>query len=120
MGDGRRDDELRAWLRAGDPLRRDAGLLPEQSANLRRRILRERSEPALVRPLALAAASAAVVVLTAVLLLYQPRRPSSVPPSVSKESGSSVSAKRPETRRIQFTTENGTRIFWTLDPDFEL
>lgn len=48
------------------------------------------------------------VAVVAVLAAVRSRHPAAVP------------ADRPEVRQIQCTTPGGTRIVWTLDPDFRM
>ena len=111
-----RNDDLRAWLDGGDPASGDAELTLEETRLMRQRILgsvRERRRSRFI-PLALLAGAAA---LAAVLLLR--------PVPVTMESSTTVRpsvAERSErtARQVQFTTESGTRIVWTLDPEFEL
>ena len=111
-----RNDDLRQWLHRGDPACGDTDLTLEETRLMRQRILatvRETRRPWFV-PLAALAGTAA---LAAVLLLR--------PAPITMEPSTTVRppvAERSEhnARQVQFTTESGTRIVWTLDPEFEL
>ena len=111
-----RNDDLRAWLRRGDPASGDTEMTPEETQLMRQRILattQETRRPWFVPLAALAGAAA----LAAVFLLRPApvtmEFPTSVRPSVAE------TAERPA-RQVQFTTDSGTRIVWILDPEFEL
>ena len=111
-----RNDDLRAWLHRGDPASGDTDLTLEETKLMRQRILatsRETRRPWFVPLAALtgAAALAAVFLLRPAPVTME--FPATARPSVSK------TAER-TTRQVQFTTDSGTRIVWTLDPDFEL
>jgi len=106
-------DDLRAWLLAGDPAAADPGLNPEEATRIRRQIVAAVCETPARRSLLLLAALAAAAALALLLLL--PREPAPTRPS-----GNPQASDLSGPRQIQFTTERGTRIFWTLDPDFEL
>ena len=111
-----RNDDLRQWLHRGDPASGDTDLTLEETRLMRQRILataREARRPRFVPLAALAGAAA----LAAVLLL----RPAPVTMESSTTVRPSVAERSEHTaRQVQFTTESGTRIVWTLDPEFEL
>ncbi len=111
-----RNDELRRWLHRGDPASGDADLTLEETRLMRRRILgtvpeKRRSRFIPLAVLAGAAALAAVLLLRPVPVTLESS--TTVRPSVAERS------ERPA-RQVLFTTESGTRIVWTLDPEFEL
>ena len=109
------DNDLREWLQRGDPADEEKMTI-EETRLMRQRILagvRETRRPWLV-PLAALAGTAA---LAAVLLLRT--APINLEPSIPV--GPPVAERSERTAlQVQFTTESGTRIIWTLDPDFEL
>ena len=111
-----RNDDLRQWLHRGDPAAGDTDLTHEQTRLMRRRMLAAGPENLRSRfvPLAVLAGAAA---LAAVLLL----RPAPVTRKSSTTVRPSVADSSERTaRQVLFTTESGTRIVWTLDPEFEL
>ena len=113
------DDDLRALLRRGDPAADGSEPRPEESAALRRVVLRGARTTPPLRWLPLAGAAAAAA-LAAALLLPEYIAPSRAP-SVADESPAARLDDEPEERRqIRFATENGTQIIWVLDPDLEL
>ena len=80
---------------------------------MRRQILAAEPEPRRMRLLPLAALTTAAALS---LVMLWPRE--AVPPT---DRMTSASDEAPADRRqIQFTTDGGTRIVWTLDPDFKL
>ncbi len=111
-----RNHDLRQWLHRGDPASGDTNLTLEETRLMRQRILatvRETRRPRFVALAALAGAAA----LAAVLLL----QPAPVTMETSTTVRPSVAERSERTaRQVQFTTEAGTRIVWTLDPEFEL
>ena len=109
------DGDLRAWLRAGDPAGDDPGLNPEQATRIRQRAVAATSESQIGRPLLPLAALAAAAALAWLLLLPHESIPPNPPGTMSPQASDTS-----ERRQIQFTTARGTRIVWTLDPDFEL
>ena len=111
-----RNDDLRAWLRRGDPVSDCMDPSPDRTARMRERILTAADSTPRRRP-AFLAALAATAALVALLLLLRP-----APPTHRTVMPESVEDRAPSTsaRQIHFVTEGGTRIVWTLDPDFEL
>lgn len=110
-----RKNDLRAWLRDGDPAD-DASLTPEETRRMRQSILA--AAPDLRRPRLVPWAAFAGAVALAALLLLRPEPilrddSTTVRPPVTE-------APERTARQVQFTTDSGTRIVWTLDPDFEL
>lgn len=123
-------DRLAEILREADPVRAEPGLAAEETASMRRAILRgapEGQRLELRAPLA-AAALAAAALVAILLLAFLPRafvHPASppAPPSGRPSAASSHAvAGRGErgVRTIHFVTSGGTRVIWTLDPDFEV
>ncbi len=111
-----RNDDLRTWLRRGDPAAGAADLTLDETRLMRQRILATARETRRPRFVPLAALVGAVA-LAAVLLL----RPAPVTMEYSTTVRPSVAETSERTaRQVQFTTDSGTRIVWTLDPEFEL
>ena len=111
------DNDLREWLQRGDPASDEDKMTLEETSLMRQRILATARETRGPRFLPLAALAGAVA-LGAVLLLLRPapvtmEYSTTVRPAVAETSQRSA-------RQVQFTTDSGTRIVWTLDPDFEL
>lgn len=112
------DDRLRTLLQEGDPAADRSELSQDESANLRRAMLRSIHTPRPVRWLPIGVAAAAAM-LAAVLLL--PHKASTPTPS---STGTSPEAAEESTadaaRQIRFATEQGTQIIWVLDPNLDL
>ncbi len=111
-------DDLKSWLRRGDPAAAGDRPPDDEFRWMRRRILATTPAAPRLRLVPLAALTGAVA-LGALLLL----RPT--PPAAPQERATPVRSTTPTSsdtapRQIQFTTDGGTRIVWTLDPDFEL
>ena len=110
---------LDTLLRDADPVSREPGLSPDTVASLRRKVIVAAHE-APVRPvlwgrqLAMAACLT-VMVLTGVLVARRV-------PSAVREVPDPVAASGANDQRTQvrFSTPGGTRIIWTLDPEFQL
>ena len=122
----RTEHELRALLRAADPAADGCDPTGSELSHMRRRVLDRASvRPVwLSLPLSTVSAASAVVALTLILAwnllppgVVEPpsgpgiRQPTSVGPASD--------AKQP-VRQIQFSTPGGTRVVWTLDPDFKV
>lgn len=110
-------NNLKDLLRDADPVPREPGLSRDAVADLRRTMLAAaHAAPARhvfwARQLTMAACLT-VMVLTGLLAAYR------VPPAVRDipSPASSASAQRTQ---VHFSTPGGTRIIWTLDPDFQL
>ncbi len=119
------EDEITWILREYDPA---AGreLDPGQAARMKGSMLAATGEtrPAPWRPVI--AALAAMVVFVIATLLVSPPKTDPAPMtthSVANEPMQPAEASEndsPTVRQIQYTTEGGTRIIWTLDPNFQL
>ena len=116
-------DRLRETLRAGDPAR--DGREPDQRevARMRARVLSEPVEPVRAAVPFRALAAAALVCLVVALgwgIWYDATRqaPAAVQgsPAVAADDTGTVRASR----QIRFSTPGGTRVVWTLTPDFDL
>lgn len=119
------EEQLRQLLLESDPAR-NRELPPDRAAAMRRKAtaaVRSRRPRAQWLP-ALAALAAMLVFIVSVLFVT---RPGSFPePPVATQTAATdtevVTADDEGTsvRQIQYTTEGGTRVVWTLNPDFEL
>ena len=117
MADKRARDDLRTWLRRGDPSGNGAELPADEVRRMRQRILATPAVPSRVRIVPLAVLTTAAA-LTALLLLRP--APPVAPPGATSARLANTTQSAPAPRQIRFTTDRGTRIVWTLDPDFEL
>ena len=115
---------LRERLRAWDPVQDGSELDGQDRARMRRRVLAAVSEPVRLGLPVRALATAAVVVLTVALgwgiydgAVMAP--PGTAPTSSELRQTPTEEAER-KSRQIQFSTPGGTRVVWTLDPDFEV
>ena len=119
---------LRESLRAWDPAKDGHELDALERARMRRRVLSATVEPVRLRMPVRALATAAVVVLTVALGwgIYDDvvLQPSATAPAGSAARHMPATGPAEETerkaRQIQFATPGGTRVVWTLDPDFEV
>ena len=112
--------DLRSLLEHADPLRGESGLSEADAARMRQAILSARSdrEPA-PRFWPRAVAVAAVVLLMVVAgTIAGLRRPEGVPPAAEK--AVAIPEAAGERLQLQFATPGGTRIIWTLDPEFKV
>ena len=125
-------NNLRARLRAGDPLRHEgaaaeeARVLARLSSRLSSRIPFD-ATPAGPRWLAPLAATAALLAAAwlGVRWVEAPSRDAVAPPraterAVSTAASAAGGAAEPEIRQVQFQTTGGTRVVWVLDPRFAL
>jgi hypothetical protein len=111
-------NHLKDLLRDADPVPREAGLSADSVANLRRTVIAATHAVQVRqvfrgRQLAMAACLTAMV-LTGVLAA---RRVPSTTRDASALQAASVSDQRTQ---VRFSTPGGTRIIWTLDPEFQL
>ena len=121
------EDELKTFLREHDPAE-GKSLSAEDASAMRRRILEAvpgRPRRQLWRPV-LAFVVMVGIVITVMIL----DRPTSVVEpetaavtQTARDDGDGVQSEpavSSDVRQIHYTTEGGTRIIWTLDPEFEL
>ena len=112
------NNDLRTYLRDADPVAHEPGLPPDSIADLRRAVIAA-ARTAPMRPvlwgrqLAMAACLA-VMVLTGVLAARR------VPSTVHETLDSQATVGSEQRTQVRFSTPGGTRIIWTLDPDFQL
>jgi hypothetical protein len=110
---------LRAVLEAADPLRDEPSLSTTDARDMRRRVLVAAPAPVSIAfPGALPVAALVVVMLVAGIAAGRRFTPAGVPPAAD-DAASRLPADG-ERRQVQFATPGGTRIIWTIDPDFEL
>ena len=116
----RRADDIHALLDAADPLRHEPELSASDSARMRQALMSAmpQAAPAIAWwPRALAAAALVVLMVIAGTVSNRDK-------ARKVESGDAtkvaVPIDPPERRQLQFATPGGTRIIWTLDPEFKL
>jgi hypothetical protein len=109
---------LRERLRAWDPAQDGSELDGQDRARMRRRVLAAVSEPVRLGLPGRALATAAGVVLT-VAVGWGIYDGAVMAPPGTPFTGPTEEAER-KSRQIQFSTPGGTRVVWTLDPDFEV
>lgn len=120
-----RGADWRALLRGGDPAADGCDPSPDETAALRERVVAvARAAGAAPRPGFAAPAWAAVVALGLAAwfgwLAWPPTGDSAPPPPRLATRGGSEHQPPARARQIQFATPGGTRVVWTLDPDFEV
>jgi hypothetical protein len=110
---------LRAVLDAADPLRDEPALATVDAREMRRRTLGavETAAP-LSFPRTLPVA--ALVALMIVAGMAAGRRFSDVEPMPAGDGAAAVAPGDGERRQVQFATPGGTRIIWTIDPNFQM
>jgi hypothetical protein len=111
--------DLRAVLEAADPLRGEPSLATTDARDMRRRVLVAAEAPVLMAfPRALAVAALVTVMIVAGVAAG--RRFAAVnPPRAADEAGMKLPGDG-ERRQVQFATPGGTRIIWTIDPNFHM
>lgn len=112
------EQALRNLLRQADPVAREAPPRGPEVSALRRRILTEAAGPARTRWSPLLAA-AAVLALT-LWMGWTLTRNAAIAPLPSAPAGPALADDAPRPVRLHFSTPGGTRVVWTLDPDFEV
>jgi hypothetical protein len=124
------DGSLREILRAWDPAKDGRELAGAERALMRRRVLEAAAEPAGLGFRVQLLATAAVVMLAVIIGwgIYDgagrqaPVTAKEIPtthPAATSGSNTDGETER-KARQIQFSTPGGTRVIWTLDPDFEV
>jgi hypothetical protein len=112
-------DELRRALQAGDPLRHDSRLDPDDVERIRRAIMAA-AEPSSrgSRAMAFAMVTSLCAVAAAGAWVVRSPHPNPAPPPPAAASTTPVD--RPQSRRqLQFSTSGGTRVIWTFDSHFD-
>jgi hypothetical protein len=114
-------DDISRQLREADPVPREPGLSNEQKAAMRRAILAavpaERTTAVGFWKSLSMAAALTVIVAIGVMSVHRGdtvRTGEQMPPPPA--SGSSGGGRT----QVQFSTPGGTRIIWTLDPNFHM
>ena len=111
-------NDLNSRLRDADPVRHEAGLSPDVVASLRRTVIAAAHAAPVSRVFwgrqLTMAACLAVMVLTGVLAARR------VPPAIRDASDPLTAPVSEQRTQVRFSTPGGTRIIWTLDPEFQL
>ena len=109
---------LRAMLEAADPLRDEPALATTDAREIRRQVLGAVAAPSpLSFPRALPVAALVVMMIAAGMAAGR-RFTAAVPPT-GREAAMSAPGDD-ERRQVQFATPGGTKIIWTIDPDFQM
>jgi hypothetical protein len=110
--------DLRAVLEAADPLRDEPPLPTTDARDMRRRVLAGAATPvAMTFPRALPVAALIVVMLVAGIAAGRRLAPSAPRPADDAAASMPLNGER---RQVQFATPGGTRIIWTIDPNFTM
>jgi hypothetical protein len=112
--------DIHALLTEADPLRTESGLSDADAERMRRVVLsapQEIESGYALWPRAIAIAAVVVLMIVGGTIVGV-----RMPPSEPAGAGESVAIpeEAAERRQLQFATPGGTRIIWTLDPDFKL
>lgn len=113
-------DEIHTLLDAADPLRHEPDLTRSDTERMRHAVLNATPGQApgiLWWPRALAAAALVVLMVIAGTVSSSKKAPRIESGDATKVD---VPTEPPERRQLQFATPGGTRIIWTLDPQFKL
>jgi hypothetical protein len=116
----RRSDEIHALLEAADPLRDEPSLSVPDVERIRHAVLdaeRTAPSPMVFWPRAFAAAALVVLIAIAGVIGGRTKTGSARRGDATKVAAPAEPAER---RQLQFATPGGTRIIWTLDPEFKL
>lgn len=118
------EPQLQDWLRRNDPA---AGVEPmseteRESVIDAMRAASLRPHPSVARRFVLAFASVLLLITLGWLITRDIARPPDQIHLTTTETIASETASEPdvEKRQIQFATPGGTRVIWTLDPEFEI
>jgi hypothetical protein len=113
-------NDIRSLLEEADPLRRESELSETDAARMRAVVVSAARQPVRSSPfwsgaVALAAAAALIVIAGALDERRLANRPlvSETEPAIAQTASS-------ERRQLQFSTPGGTRVIWTLDPEFNV
>lgn len=125
---GESGDRLRDLLRAGDPAADGCDPTAEETAAWKRRLMTAPAVPGWSRRATFGWAAAAVVMAAVAALLILPLRTrgrgdrAGSGLEAGRRAGGSAVARNAKRKplTIQFRAPNGTRIFWTLNPDLSL
>lgn len=116
--------DVRSLLERADPLRSESGMSEADVARMRHELLTAPRESQAARMIPMiwpraVAVAAAVVLMVVVATIAGSRRPGGVaPPPVEK--AVVVPEADGERLQLQFATPGGTRVIWTLDPEFKM
>lgn len=117
----RETNDLRTRLAEADPLRHEPALSDAETARMRRVILETPPPAAEIErafwPRALAVAAALALAIAGGTFIGDGSRPTTPPESTATVQPPVDAGER---RQVQFATPGGTRIIWTLDPEFKL
>jgi hypothetical protein len=110
--------DLRTLLEESDPLRGDPGLQAADAQAIRRAMLGAASTMSTTFwPRALPVAALVVLMVVAGMTIGRRLR---APEPAGAGGQIADSAADHQRRQVQFSTPGGTRIIWTIDPNFQL
>ena len=110
---------LRDVLEDADPLRSEPSLPAADARDISRRILAAAETPVLLTfPRALPVAALVVVMIVAGMIAG--RRFAAATPATDSDAAAVQLPGEGERRQVRFATPGGTRIIWTIDPNFHM
>jgi hypothetical protein len=113
--------DVRSLLDEADPLRREPELSDSDRARIRSAVVSAAGRSVQPSPFWSGAfALAAAIVLTVIAGTMSERTVRLRPVDVADGPSESAAAVSAERRQVQFATPGGTRVIWTLDPEFQL
>ena len=119
VGERRVSGDMRALLQAADPLRSEPALSRPDVERMRQAVLNAEppTAPLTLWPRTFAAAALVVLLVIAGAIASRDNGRPVEPGGATKVAAPSDPAER---RQLQFETPGGTRIIWTIDPEFKL
>ena len=111
--------DIRSLLEEADPLRHEPELSETDAARMRAVIVSAARQP--VRSSPFWSGTFAVAAAVALIVVAGTRGERRLPNRVAVSEGEAIAQVAGGKRRqLQFSTPGGTRIIWTLDPEFQL
>jgi hypothetical protein len=119
LGDCRTTNDIRAMLKSADPVRSEGPLSAADVERMRHTVLNAgHAAPNTVWFWSRALAAAALVLIIVIAGTFANRSTNTVEPADATKVR--VPEEPAERRQLQFETPGGTRIIWTIDPEFKL
>lgn len=113
-------NDLRAQLREADPVRAEPALPADEALRMRRRVLAAAGPRARSLGWRRALAAAALVAMMIGAGSFAGRRMTAGLSDASRAATPPAVAEATDRLQVQFATPGGTRIIWTIDPQFHL
>jgi hypothetical protein len=116
------NQDLAALLKAADPVSREPGLSQSETARMRQAVLHAHgeSEPRVSNWLRMSAAGAVAALLVIAGTIFDLEMTPTQRLPEKQKAGVAGSDEVGERRQVQFATPGGTRIIWTLNPEFKV